>query len=163
MITWPFPLRMSLIRSQWRSHWVCNCFPLGENVDCHWVASHCRVCWRMLAVHWVERANSAMGLWWNCSKPQNHRISFRVRVMPHVSFFFLFIWWEKNCRARVHMLIIISWFTGVTQNFKHYYQSYQCLQHLCLCGSEAVRGLGAAVCDYMDGLFLFLCAASSCG
>lgn len=30
MITWPFPPWMSLIRSHWRIHWVCNCFPLGE-------------------------------------------------------------------------------------------------------------------------------------
>lgn len=32
MITWPFPQRMSLIRSRWRSQSVCNCFPLGETV-----------------------------------------------------------------------------------------------------------------------------------
>lgn len=30
MITWPFPRRMSLIRSQWRRRRLCNCLPLGS-------------------------------------------------------------------------------------------------------------------------------------
>lgn len=59
MITWPFPQRMSLIRSQWRSHWVCNCFPLGETstaIESYLTAVFADGC----SVRWVEQDNSAV-------------------------------------------------------------------------------------------------------
>lgn len=61
MITWPFPQWMSLIRSQWRSHWVCNCFPLGEMltaIESHLTAEFADECslsteWSGLILLWV--------------------------------------------------------------------------------------------------------------
>lgn len=61
MITWPFPQWMSLIRSHWRSHWVCNCFPLGETltaIELHLTAESADECslsaeWSGLILLWV--------------------------------------------------------------------------------------------------------------
>lgn len=61
MITWPFPQWMSLIRSQWRIHWVCNCFPLGEMltaIELHLTAEFADECslsteWSGLIQLWV--------------------------------------------------------------------------------------------------------------
>lgn len=51
MITWPFPRRMSLIRSQWRRRRLCNCLPLGrrrgKTLTADWVVQlGGELCWR---------------------------------------------------------------------------------------------------------------------
>lgn len=99
MITWPFPQWMSLIRSHWRSHWVCNCFPLGETltaIELHLTAEFADECtlsteWSGLILLWVvmellktpKTTRSVLGWGW-C---------------------IMFFWWERNCRARVHMFV----------------------------------------------------------
>lgn len=62
-ITWPFPQWMGLIRSHWRSHWVCNCFPLGEMltaIELHLTAEFADECclsteWSRLILLWGVR------------------------------------------------------------------------------------------------------------
>lgn len=149
MITWPFPQWMSLIRSHWRSHWVCNCFPLGETstaIESHLTAEFADEC--SLSTEW----SGLILLWVVMELLRTPKPPVQLSGESDASCFGFFFFVRRDLQGKSSY---VCWFTEVTPDFKHYYQSYQCLQLWCLCSSDAVSALYAAVCDYVDHVFLF--------
>lgn len=91
MITWPFPQRMSLIRSHWRSHQVCNCFPLRGK---HPLPKSC-----ISLQSELMNARKVKNPPWAGMEFLKSLVSLKVKVI-HLVCFFSFLWfqilWERT-------------------------------------------------------------------